>query len=373
MYILGYNSLTEIASVPCKSRFAGSGSLSNYGDIIYRKDKSKRPYEIKGNIYKNYLQTLKYCDILDIPINELGIHEDSKKIANYADYVNRYRDLSNFIHTPVQQEKKTYKINKAKVRKRLTALCRLDQSKKFLAFYSVTFPSQSSDKVIYQIFNKWLTNCRTRYGLTTYVWVAERQKNGTLHFHILTNNRMDISKVNRAMANSIETSVNQGLAEWGSSSKTLYNGVDVDSVQTPKKRQYETREQYRKRIKAYKRHSIYERIKWATLYMTKYLTKNNDTFEHLPYHCSRDISQLFTSVVLSDNDAENYIDMLNDEAENYNVIDKGRMTIYVFKEIQPDKVYEILDKLNNMLYNMYRQEHDRPPEERDMTKRQKKK
>lgn len=362
MYILGYNSLTELAGVPCRSRFAGSGSLRVDGDIIYHKDNSSRPREIKGNIYKNYLQTLKYCDMLDIPMNELGKHPDSKKIANYSTYIDRYREMSNFIHNPAKVQKKSYKINKSKVRKRLTALCRLDKSKQFLAFYSVSFPVKTNDKVIYQIFNKWLTNCRTRYGLTTYVWVAERQKNGTLHFHILTNNRMDISKVNRAMANSIETTVNQGLAEWGSSSKTLYNGVDVDSVQKPKKRQHETREQYRKRMKAYSRHTIYERIKWATLYMTKYMTKGDETFTHLPYHCSRDISQLFTSVVLSDNDAGKFMEMLSDDPDHYDIIHKDRLTIFVFKDIQPDRVYSMLDKLNNILYETYRAEKEKPPE-----------
>lgn len=360
MYILGYNSLTELTGVPCKSRFAGSGSLRNDGDIIYHKDNSSRPREIKGNIYKNYLQTINYCDLLQIPYSELGKHPDSKKIANYNTYIDRYRELSSFIHQKRSPSQQSYKINKTKVRKRLTALCRLNRSKTFLAFYSISFPVRTDDKIIYQIFNKWLTNCRTRYGLTTYVWVVERQKNGTLHFHLLTNNRMDIQTINRAMANSIETTVNQGLAEWGSSSKTLYNGVDVDCVQKPKQRQFETREQYRKRMAAYKRSNIYERIKWATLYMTKYMTKNDDVFKHMPSHCSRDISQLFTSMILSDDDAKNYLIELNDDADKYEVSKNDRMIFYVFKDIQPERVYNMLDRLNNILYEQYRSARDGP-------------
>lgn len=362
MYILGYNSLTELTGVPSRSRFAGSGSLRVDGDIIYHKDNSTRPREIKGNIYKNYLQTLKYCDMLDIPMNELGVHPDSKKIANYKQYITRYREMSNFLHQKRPPSPQIYKINKTKVRKRLTALCRLKRSKAFLAFYSISFPVKTDDKVIYQIFNKWLTNCRTRYGLTTYVWVVERQKNGTLHFHLLTNNRMDIQTINKAMANSIETTVNQGLAEWGSSSRTLYNGVDVDCVQKPKQRQHETREQYRKRMGAYKRSSIYERIKWATLYMTKYMTKNDDVFKHMPSHCSRDISQLFTSIILSDSDAQPYLIELSDDPDKYDIYNNDRLTFYVFKDIQPEKVYSMLDKLNNILYETYRAEKEKPPE-----------
>ena len=360
MFVLGYNSLTELNSIPCASKFAGSGSLRNYGDLIYNVDNSLRPREIKGNIYKNYLQTVKYCKMLNIPISNIATHPDAKKIANYERYINQYQELRRFMDKKNTTEKPLYKINKQRVRKRLTALCRLEKSKQFLAFYSISFPVKTADNVIYQIFNKWLTNCRTRYGLTTYVWVCERQKNGTLHFHLLTNNRMEIQTINKAMARSIETTVNQGLAEWGSSSKTLYNGVDVDCVQKPKKRQHETREAYRKRIKAYSRSTIYERIRWATLYMTKYMTKNDETFTHMPSHCSRDISQLFTSIVLSDKDAEIYLKEMIDDPNKYDIRQNDRMTFYIFKDIQPEIVYSMLDKLNNILYYQYHEERRKP-------------
>lgn len=358
MYILGYNSLTEITGVPCKSKYAGSGSLRVSGNLLYHRQGRSIPRSIKGNIYKNYMQTLRYCDILGIGHSPEEISKAPKKISNYCLYMRQYQELRNFYDEKKPVAAHTYKLNKTKVRKRITALCRLEQSRQFLAFYSISFPSGIKDQIIYQIFNKWLTNCRTRYGLSTYVWVAERQGNGTLHFHLLTNNRMEIQTINRAMANSIETTVNQGLAEWGSSSRSLYNGVDVDSVQTPKKRQYETREQYRKRLKTYKRHTIHERVRWATLYMTKYMTKNDTEFMHMPSHCSRDISQLFTSMVLSDQDMEPIIRELSDDPEHYEIVHKDRMTIYVFKNIQPEKVYRKIDRLNNILYCEF---HGIPP------------
>lgn len=362
MYLLGYNSLVELADVPCRSRFVGSGSLRSDGDLIWHKKRMQRELEITGNIYRNYLTAVNYSDMLCIQRGQLSKYPDAKKIANYDKYVIQYQDHSNFLRTPIKREKTSYKINKAKVRKRLTALCRLSKSKQFLAFYSVSFPVNTNDEAIYLIFNKWLTNCRKRYGLNTYIWVAERQSNGTLHFHILTNDRMNIYEVNKAMANSIDTSVNQGLTEWGASSRSLYNGVDVDSIQRPKQRQYETREQYRKRIKAYSRHTIHERIKWATMYMTKYMTKNDDVFTHLPYHCSRDISQLFTGIQLSDKDITNFITELSDNPDDYEIKRNDRITLYVFKTIQSDKVYRMLDKLNNWLYEHYRIIPEKPPE-----------
>ena len=362
MYILGYNSLTQIDGVPGKSRYAGSSSWRVKGDILYNKEFSTRPREIKGNIYNNYLQTLTYCDMLGIPYNTLKTDERARKIANYDKYIERYKELSTFIHGSEKSTKKTYKINKSKVRKKLTALCRLKKSKHFLAFYSISFPLKTDDKVIYKIFNKWLTNCRTRYGLKTYVWVAERQANNTLHFHILTNDRMDIRTVNKAMASSIQTCVNQGLAEWGSSSRTLYNGVDVDCVQKPKRRQGERTDQYKKRISAYKRHNVHERLSWATRYMTKYMTKGDVEFSHLPYHSSRDVSQLFTSIVLSDNDMENFLPLLSDDPHHYDIYQRDRLTIYSFKCIQSEKVYNLLDRMNNLLYEMYYGKESKPPD-----------
>ena len=99
-----------------------------------------------------------------------------------------------------EKTKRTYKLNKSKVRKKCNALGRLEKSKKFLAFYSISFPNGLTDETGYKIYNTWLTRCRRDSGLKTYLWIAERQKNGTIHFHLLTNNFMPIKKVNGFMA-----------------------------------------------------------------------------------------------------------------------------------------------------------------------------
>lgn len=44
-----------------------------------------------------------------------------------------------------------------------------------------------SDKIIKsKMLEPWLRNMRNVYGLRSYVWRAERQKNGNLHFHVTT-------------------------------------------------------------------------------------------------------------------------------------------------------------------------------------------
>lgn len=361
MNIISYSNITTTPFCVKESHFAGSAHWQHCGDMLYEKQDRKIAYEIKGNIYKNYLQTLTYCNILNLPFSENAVAEAEKKIANYGRYITQYRELRHFIDSPKPKSQKTYHLNKAKVRKRLVALCRLQESKDFLAFYSISFPANAPDNSLYEIFNRWLTNCRTRYGLSTYLWVAERQKNGTLHFHILTNNRMNISIINRAMAESINTSVLQEKLTWGQSSLSLYNGLDVDSITNPKHRQGENRKQYRSRIKEIKKHTIKERVKFAIKYLTKYITKNDEVFVHLPSHSSRDISQLFTSFVLTDKDFEQYKNYTSDSDEDYIIYSDEVKTVYVFKKLPDDMLYNMLDKLNNILYTMYHNEHDPPP------------
>lgn len=369
MYILSYSNLAHMGDIPARSRLAGSASLRHDGQFLHVKKHEQRPPEIKGNIYKNYLQTVKYAQMLGIPISASEVDNGPKRIHNFGQYITRYQELRNAMYNKKVVPKRAYKLNKAKVRKRAIAMCRLSKSKQFLAFYSISFPSGAGDKILYEIFNKWLTNCRTRYGLTTYLWVAEKQQNGTLHFHLLTNCRMDISKVNKAMANSIDTSVNQGKLTWGQSSRTLYNGVDVDSVQKPKKRQNENREHYRNRMKEYQKHSIANRVKFAVGYLTKYITKNDYEFEHLPFHCSRDVSQLFSSIVLDAKDAGNFMRYLSDDADDYEIINIDTRTIFIFKKTPPQKLYAMLDSVNDLVYIEYhrqREKHEQRPRKIDI-------
>lgn len=359
-----------MGDIPSRTRLSGSGSMRNIGTKVYMKQRSTRPPEIGGTIYSDYLRSVRYAELLGIPIGPDGYKLAPDNIKNHATFIERYQELRGSMDQKIPYKKTTYRLNKAKVRKRATALCRLSESKKFLAFYSISFPSGAKDSVLYEIFNKWLTNCRTRYGLKTYLWVAERQGNGTLHFHILTNNRLDISVVNRAMANSIDTSVHQGKLTWGQSSRTLYNGVDVDSIQRPKKRQNENREKYRRRVKEYHKRHVSERVRFAISYLTKYITKSEAVFTHLPFHCSRDVSQLFSSMVLSGKDAGNYLRLLSDDADHYEIVSIDSRTIYIFKKSPPEIIYRRLDSVNDRLFIEYhreREKHEKRPREIDIS------
>lgn len=56
-------------------------------------------------------------------------------------------------------------------------------------FVTLTLPSKqrhTDQQIKRDIFNKWLEWARYNFDMVNYVWKAEAQKNGNIHFHILT-------------------------------------------------------------------------------------------------------------------------------------------------------------------------------------------
>lgn len=350
MYSLSYNSLTEIHNVSTATSMAGSSKFKLVGTELVEKKLYKTFNEIEGNVYSRFLAAIKTCDIWQIPyspeiLNKMGWNGEKK-----ARDIMQYRCVANNLRSKNVVKKNTYNLNKSKVRKKLTALCRLERSKKFIAFYSISFPMSAPDEVLYKIYNKWLTSCRTRYGLKTYAWVAERQENGTLHFHLLTPDWLDIKDVNRSMASSIDTEVKKGSLTWNNSNREKYNGIDVDSPQYPKKRQGENREQYRIRKNKSKKGSVYTRMKWIAYYLVKYVTKNEEEFKHLPYHSSRDVSALFTSQLYNEGDADGIMQSISDNLDDYIIYNNDKSTTYIFKIDMPNILYDNIDKINELVY-----------------------
>ena len=349
MYSLSYSNLTEIKDIHSETHLTGSSKYVHKNNTFQVRKYHQDKFEVKGSIYGNFMTAVNFCQMWNLKYDKEELSAMADYGIEYYDYIERYREVAEFVHGKKEGRKKKYKLNKTKVRKKITALCRTDKAKSFLAFYSISFPMHANDSVIYTMFNKWLTNCRTRYGLMTYLWVAERQKNNTLHFHLLTTNRMDIQKVNKAMANAIDTEVKKGTCNWGSSDKYKYNGVDVESVQKPKKRQNETRASYRYKLARRQNIDKREIYRWISWYLTKYVTKNDIVFEKLPWHCSRDVSSLFTSIVISDSDIEYYTNNLSDDMEEYKVYELENKVIYMFLKQQSDINYTYIDEINNII------------------------
>ena len=62
-----------------------------------------------------------------------------------------------------------------------------------LSDITLAIPNQkvNDHDIIKKGLNQFLTECRKKFNMLYYVWKAETQKNGNLHFHILTNSYID--------------------------------------------------------------------------------------------------------------------------------------------------------------------------------------
>lgn len=353
MYSLSYSSLTRIKNVHAATHMTGSSAYRHVNNKIIPKAQYLADQLTDGKIFKNYIHACTVANYFHVPLNPDVIRTSLLRGDFYADSIIDYRRFKDIMNRPSPRAKRIYKLNKSKIRKKISAFCRLDKTVQFVAFYSISFPVAAADDVLYRIFNKWLTNCRTRYNLKSYIWVAERQENNTLHFHLLTNDYMNIQSVNKSMATTINNEVNKGSLSWGKSSKEKYNGVDVDSPQRPKKRQNETREKFRKRKNWLKNMNKAKVMQWMAKYMSKYVTKNDIEFNRLAYHSSRDISQLFTSKVINDNHLDNFSQHLTDDAESYVIFENEEIYHMTFKFIPDDVLFRLLDRTNQEIYNNY--------------------
>lgn len=251
------------------------------------------------------------------------------------------------------RKSKLYKLNKSKVKSKIWALFNVLPSRKFMAFYSVSFPANNSAESIFVCWNNWLTYLRKKHGFNNYLWVCELQKNKTIHYHMFTNCRLPILQVNRAMAIVINNQVQAGNMQWGNSSLDRYNGVDVDSVFGSKRHK-----------NSGKTFNPVELRNWLSKYITKYVSKNNETFTNLAWHCSRSVSQLFTSTVYPITERQavesfipptefNYFANSDYNDVNYIRYISDYCTIFVFLFVPPPLLYEKIIAYNNDIFEKH--------------------
>lgn len=177
--------------------------------------------------------------------------------------------------------KSTYVINKKEVSHRIRGFVNQMKGEKMLYFWSITFPEKTSDEVGHILMNKWLTRLRQEKMIREYLWITERQENGTIHFHMTINRKMDVKKANKFMRASIMHSINQGEIKYDRIAATRYNGVDI------------AKDRKTRRVINFAKQN---KQKALTNYLTKYVTKNNEGFSQLAWHCSRGYSNLITAV-----------------------------------------------------------------------------
>lgn len=237
-----------------------------------------------------------------------------------------------------KSKEKKYSINKPEIRQRIFAMIASQpQHKRELYFWTVTFPVHTNDQTIYRLFNIWLTTLRMKKWLREYLWVAERQTNGTLHFHLCIPHKMSVVAANRAMCGILANAARNNEIPYSVYQCKRYNGVDI------------AKNRKEKRVTNFANGKKGRRA--LVSYITKYITKNDGLFTHLAWHNSRGFSQLFTGVTFTMDEFQNVFNLVP-WVRKQSAIRNKYFTFWPWVSDPPPKLVNELVKLNSFIQNL---------------------
>ena len=247
---------------------------------------------LKGSRYKKRYTGSKHSAI-DINGKMYLKAKDLKIVsANPADKKNRRPVINkapgsadlNGGNEDTQPRVKSFKVHKTEVRNRIFGMINTMKGKKELYFWTVMFPLSTPDAVAYRLYNVWLTTLRQKKWLKDYLWIAERQQNGTIHFHIAIPHRLSIVAANNAMRVVLSTAAKRKEINFSVYQCKRYNGIDI------------AKNRNTRRVTNF---AIKKGSRSLANYLTKYCTKNDTCFPHLAWHNSRGFSSLFTGITFT--------------------------------------------------------------------------
>jgi hypothetical protein len=171
--------------------------------------------------------------------------------------------------------------SKGIVRARCTAFYRACGNRKI--FCTLTFINTVTDAVGISVLNKFLTVLRKNFPRLQYIWVAERQleKTQNIHFHLIINTRIPITKFNALW---VRQQYNSGIMHDKYSHSDIERTTDADMHE--KLNPVDVR--------------WIKNLGQLSGYLTKYITKGNNKggFGCAVWHCSREVSQLYLRTIV---------------------------------------------------------------------------
>lgn len=232
---------------------------------------------------------------------------------------------------PVQVRKPAaYTIDAKQVTHRILGFTNSMQGYKRLHLWTISFPVGTPDAACFHLLRKWLQRMTTDERLQHYCRVAERQENGTVHFHLAVNQYIDVQRANRYMRAAMMRSVDEGTITMSRDAIKKYNGVDIAKDRKT-----------RRTINFAKRKAQ----KSLSNYLAKYVSKNKEAFPQLAWHNSRSYSNVIIQVNLT---LPEYIRTgLNDRLELGKPLDGEWFTFYRWRGPPPDTVQQYLAFVTN--------------------------
>lgn len=275
-YILSLTGCTRLKAIPQTRELNGEPIVENFQPFMKQRHGRSKGIDINA-------------------IGELTIQEKKrsgtakKKPASVETEPGFKNNLMQCEDKPIY----SHRVNKKEVRRRITGMInaqRHGRGTPTLFFFTVSFPPCINDKIGFQLLNTWLTRIRKWRKKVSYLWVAERQQNGTIHFHIAVPHLLNVVWINRFMRAAIITQIKKGKIDWNIHAAKKYNGVDIAG------KRFKVNGKWKKQTTNF---ALENKGGSLANYLSKYVTKNDSGFEFSAWRCSWDFSALVHTVNVS--------------------------------------------------------------------------
>lgn len=158
---------------------------------------------------------------------------------------------------------------------------------------TLTFVNHCEDTRAVKLLNKFLTATKKQLGAYNYVWVAERQDNGNIHFHMITDKKFNIDYINSLW---VLQQYNGGIVhDFANEKLKLYTGLNIKQLHKLGELGYKIIHEYLNPVDIVK----VKTIDGVSAYLTNYIIKNETKMSCAVWHCNRNVSRLFTKQLIS--------------------------------------------------------------------------
>ena len=180
---------------------------------------------------------------------------------------------------------------KIKIKEKMLAV--FAASKNNFTLCTLTMVNDCEDTKAVKMLNKFLTATKKQIGAYNYVWVAERQENGRIHFHMVVDHRLDINYVNSLW---IIQQYNAGVMHDAANKKLMLEaGLTFKQLHKQGEKGHKLAHKYLNPVDIIKVNSI----DGVSAYLTNYVIKNETKMSCAIWHCNRNVSKLFTKQLIS--------------------------------------------------------------------------
>lgn len=267
-------------------------NLSHSRAIARISERSNKQY-FQGSSINRKKRPVNAKENLQAPAETLNqsFFEATKYRKQFNNLFRRVEDLNKRKYIDRKEDKLMSRRTKIKIKEKMLAV--FAASKNNFTLCTLTLVNDCDDIKAVKMLNKFLTATKKHIGAYNYVWVAERQENGRVHFHMVVDRRLDINYINSLW---IIQQFNAGVLHESANKKLMdETGLTFKQLHKQGEKGHKLAHKYLNPVDVIKVKSI----DGVSAYLTNYVTKNETKMSCAIWHCNRNVSKLFTKQLIS--------------------------------------------------------------------------